>query len=182
MDKLLIFSRISIVLCVLALAGYIANQHIPFTGIKTIQYTFDRPHGAVGIFRPPVRYELIESGSKRIAKVIEDPVYFDVKTSVPYASATILFNYQKHTQKKTQLAVRGWQDGVKFSTVPFEETIVGDWVQARAVVDLTKAMRENDKYTFAVSIPGLIAHISDEYILVSDMTIQLVRQPLLQSL
>ncbi len=179
MNRLLIFSRTSIVLCILALAGYSINQHVPFTGVKTIKYTFDRPHGAVGIFRPPVRYELVENGPNRIAKIIEDPVYFDVKTSVLYKNATIRFNYQKHTQKKTQLAVRVWQDGVKFSTIPFEETVVGDWVQARATVDLGMAMRENGKYTFALSIPGLIAHISDEYILVSDMTIQMVRQPLL---
>lgn len=182
MSRLLIISRIVIVLTLFAFAGYIANQHIPFTGVKTIFYTFDRPHGAVGVFRPPVRYELIPNGKRRIAKIIEDPVYFDVKTAVAYRSARIAFRYQKHTSRTVQLAMRGWQDGVKFSTTPFTETVVGDWVQAHATIDLVRALREHGKYTFAVSIPGLVANASDEYLLVSDMTIELIRKPLHSSL
>ncbi|MEK7648530.1 MAG: hypothetical protein AAB400_01295 [Patescibacteria group bacterium] len=182
MFRLLIISRISIALAIVLFVGYIVHQHIPFTGVRVISYTFDRPHGAVGVFRPPVRYELVEHGKRRIAKIIEDPVYFDVKTSVVYASADIMFTYQKHTMRTTQLAVREWQDGWKFSTQPFTEKLVGDWVEARAHVDLSSAVRENGKYTFAFSIPGLVAGASDDSILISDMTITLIRPSVWESL
>lgn len=183
MQRALIISRTCIAALVVVFFGYIFNQHIPFTGVRMISYTFDRPHGAIGIFRPPVRYELIDSEKTgKIAKIIEDPVYFDVKSSVPYRTASFSFAYQKHTSRTVQLAMKPASSGGRFILIPFREEKKGDWTIATAHVDLATASRQNSKYTFALSIPGLVANDSNEYVLVSHMNIRLERQPLFSAL
>lgn len=174
--KLHIVCRVIITILVVGYFGYITHQHIPFTGVRTISYTFDRPDGSIGIFRPPVRYELIETGKEGVvAKVLEDPVYFDIKTLVSYRQAHIVFRYQKHTTRTVQLAVKSSLQDKAFATVPFQEQADSDWIVGSADVDLTSASRQNRRYTFALSIPGLVAHTSDDYILVSRMDVRLTR-------
>lgn len=179
MQRARIISRICIAILATVFFGYVFNQHIPFTGVRMISYTFDRPHGAVGIFRPPVRYELIEGEKgRKIAKVIEDPLYFDIKTVIPYDFATVSFAYQKHTLRPVQLAVKPASGSEQFIIIPFYEEKRGDWIMGTATVDLVTAARQNSKYTFALSIPGLVANTTDEYVLVSRMNIRLTRPSL----
>ncbi len=176
-------SRICIALVIVCYFGYILNQHIPFTGIHTISYTFDRPDGAIGVPRPPARFELIRDDSgKQIAKVIEDPLYFDIKTLVSYQLAKISFSYQKHTNRTVQLALKSSETGQQFTTMRFSEKRDGEWTIGTADVDMNHMVRQNGKYTLAFSVPGLIANTSDDYILVSRMDITLVRKSLLQTL
>lgn len=183
MEKALCISRIGIAALVVIFFGYVLNQHIPFTGVHVISYTFDRPDGAIGVFRPSVRYEFITSDKGgKIAKVIEDPVYFDVKSIIPYQSAVISFVYQNHTSRLVQLAMKPANGGEQFSIIPFLEEKKGDWIIGTANVNLTAASRQNSKYTFALSIPGLVANSSNECVLVSRMEIRLKRQSLFTAL
>lgn len=183
MQRTFIISRTCITALVVVFFGYVFNQHIPFTGVRIISYTFDRPHGAIGIFRPPARYELVEGEKGRsIAKIIEDPVYFDIKNIAPYRSAEISFTYQKHTSRSVQLAAKPVSGGEQFTIIPFREDKMGDWMIGTADVDLSAVSRQNSKYTFALSIPGLVANASDEYVLVSRMNIRLERSPLFSAL
>lgn len=183
MQRTFIISRTCITALVVVFFGYVFNQHIPFTGVRIISYTFDRPHGAIGIFRPPARYELVEGEKgRKIAKVIEDPIYFNIKSILPYHSAKISFTYQKHTSRHAQLAAKPVSGGEQFIIIPFREAKIGGWTIGTADVDLSAVSRQNSKYTFALSIPGLVANTSDEYVLVSRMNIRLERSSLFSTL
>lgn len=183
MQKTLTISRTFIVLAVLVFFGYILNQHIPFMGVHTISYSFDRPNGAIGVFRPSVRYELISGeGNKKMAKILEDPVYFDIKSIVPYHSAHFSFMYKNNSSHHVRLAYKSMQLGKQFKIVPLYEKILGEWTVGSADVELIDAARENSKYTFAFSLPGLVANKSDEHVVVSRIDIRLVRKSLVQIL
>ena len=179
----LYISRSIIALAVILFFGYIFNQHIPFTGERIVSYRFDRPDGAIGVFRPSVRYELVDGeGGRKNAKVIEDPVYFDIKSIVGYTSARFEFLYQKHTAFPVQMAYKNNQSGNPFTIIPFSEEKRGDWTLAIADIDLTSAVRQNTKYTFAFSVPGLIANTTGDSVLISKLTVTLLREPFFQTL
>lgn len=180
LQRIQIATRIILVLGVLIFFGSIFNGHVPFTGIKHIEYVFDHPHGSIGVMRPPVRYRVERDGDYTSARILEDPIYFDIRTSIPYKRMVVVIRYRNESTLPFRIAVRSTQHGWSFVSHEFVSREDGEWMIGMADIDLSLAVRHNGKYTFALSVPGLVLETGNgASVLVQSLSIDLYREPLL---
>ncbi len=161
--------------------AWIFNENLPIAGIKKIQYTFGTPNGSITQLRPMAR--LGEHGNEdgiSYQKIIEDPVYFDMRTPVTYDTMIGEIVYKKHTLKEFRIGIKQFPTQTNFFTVPFTSVSTqGGWIKGRAEISLKEIQRLPGKYSLSLSIPGLAYRPnSDEYVLVSNAQITLQRKPL----
>ncbi|MBI4240038.1 hypothetical protein HY620_03550 [Candidatus Uhrbacteria bacterium] len=171
---------------------WIIDQNIPFAGAKRIAYTFGSLHGQVSQLRPLSRATSLDlSKNPQTQTVFEDPVYFDIKTLVPYQRIIFTVLYQNHSGRQIGMGVKDGE-GWKFALKPFKEGIQsvsakatadkGEWTVGEVEFDLTKSSYANGRYTFLFSIPGLtIDKRAYEYIIFSQMNITLTRDDIITS-
>lgn len=149
--------RCVLAVAVVALVLFIANYHLPFSGVKKITCDFRGPDGTISHAYPVARVrEMARADGRTYRPMIEDPVYFDVKTLVPYRAAHIELIYNNGTVVPLKIGVKLPDGGPPFDLKSLENiTKEGRWSRGSASFDLSSASHYNGKYTFAFSVPGL---------------------------
>ncbi|MDP2630517.1 MAG: hypothetical protein Q8P56_03860 [Candidatus Uhrbacteria bacterium] len=170
----------------IAVAGVlfsILNYHIPFGGEKNIRYTFDGPSGMISFVYPVSRVrdrERAQDGAPFI-RMVEDPVYFDVTTSVPFDTATLDVTYENTSPIPLQMGAKQKEgDTPSILLKQFEQiSRTGNWSNGTVSFDLRTSNRYNGKYTFVFSVPGLVTekNVPGE-VRLSEMTLRLKRKSL----
>ncbi len=173
--------RCVLVAAVIVLALFIVNYHFPFSGVKTITYDFRGPDGTISHAYPVARVrDMARADGRTYRPMIEDPVYVDVKTLVPYRTAHIDLIYENTTSIPLAVGVKLSDGGTPFDLKSFENiTQEGKWSRGSASFDLSDASYYNGKYTFAFSVPGLrTEHTGQGEVWLSQMRLILERPPL----
>jgi hypothetical protein len=176
-----IFFRCALGIGLVVLSLYILNYHIPFSGVKEIRYNFRAPDGTVSHVYPVARVkDMARQDGRTYRAMIEDPVYFDVRTVAPYDTARIDLVYQNTTRTPLQIGMKLQSGETAFDLKPLQdERKEGQWTRGTAQFDLSRASYYNSKYTFAFSVPGLRAEQVDTgEIRLSQMVFTLERPPL----
>lgn len=160
----------------------VVTFHIPLNGKKDIQYGFDGQTGSVSFVYPVSRVkdrQRADEGSSFI-QMVEDPLYVDVTTRVPYDTATIEVTFANTTPLPFQMGIKQKEGSQKSILLKgFEQTFrEGHWTRGSVSFDLQTANYYNGKYTFVFSVPGLVTekNIPGE-IRLSEMTLHLQRKP-----
>ncbi len=174
--------HIVLILCVVGFFVWIFDQNVPVAGTKLLIYNFKDLSGVFSELYPRDRVAPDDEQTKnlRVKRIIEDPVYFDVRTRVPYEQATLRVEYQNTTTKQVSLGIRilgqEWKTSLDQNGKRSKQ---GEWEILESSFDLSTVPLYQNKYTFVISIPGM------EYdkpevgsILVSRATITLQRKSL----
>lgn len=168
---------------VVGILFFVLNYHIPFSGEKNIHYTFDGPLGMVSFVYPVSRVrdrEQAEDGVKFI-RMVEDPVYVDVTTRIPFDMVTLEVTYDNTTDIPLAMGIKQKEGSSPSILLKEFESVsrVGNWSKGTVSFDLRSANHYNGKYTFVFSAPGLVTEksISGD-IRLSEMTLHLKRKPL----
>ncbi len=152
--------------------GWVVNEHIPFSGVKKAVTDFSRPGGTISFVYPVSR---IHDG-----EMVEDPLYGDVHTLVPYTRATADLVYSNTTDIPLRMGIK--QEGESGRTIVLKEFETekweGEWRRAVVSFDLNGASYYNNKYTLVFSAPGLVTEkdIPGE-IHLAKLTLTLAREP-----
>lgn len=156
------------------------NAHIPFAGTKEFTYTFGELNGTLTALQPLARVEgVVGDRSAGPQLVREDPVYFDIRTRIPYDTATFQLEYQNKTPFPVSMGIKKGDEAWSFATTPFARTQKSDgWEQGILTLDLSQGVRSGNKYTFVISIPGLTIEKRDEYVAVRTLRVTLQGRPL----
>lgn len=176
---LVLLHRAIIIAAVLFFIAWIVDQHVPIAGIRTIHYTSGVPNGSVT--RPHPLDRVVTDDLAKVETFIEDPVYFEVKTSVPYDHVELSFRYKNKLAVPLRVGVKrsDRENDILFSEVE-EEKKDGDWTIATTAFDLSSVRRMNHRYHFLFSMPGLQYEYPEKGSLtLSRMTVRLVRLPLI---
>lgn len=160
---------------------WIVNENIPLAGIKKIAYTFGTPNGIITQLRPMARLGQsgVENGTS-FQKIIENPVYFDVRTPVTYDTMVVEVLYKNHTSHELGVGIKQFWTQTDFFVTPFKEIgTQGEWKMGRAEISLKGIRRLPGRYSLSLSLPGLVYRPdNDEYVLVSRAQIVLKKEPL----
>ncbi|MBI2483731.1 hypothetical protein HYV71_00925 [Candidatus Uhrbacteria bacterium] len=163
--------------------AWIFDQQIPFAGIKKITYTFSELSGPVSEPYPRDRTQRVgiaRDGSVPV-RMVEDPLYFDVRSRVDYESAEISLYFRNESNKQARLGMRVFGDTWQ-TVIPPGQTIeaaASAWDAIHARFDLRSIARRQNKYTFLISAPGLrYQNDNGESLLLSHADIRLIRKPL----
>ncbi|MBI4272649.1 hypothetical protein HY621_02250 [Candidatus Uhrbacteria bacterium] len=149
--------RISLVALVIGFFLWVFDQNIPFAGTKEITYNFRELNGVVSELYPRARaVNPSEETEKEGRTIIEDPVYFDVRTRVAYEKARVVVWHKNGSGREVSLGVRipgtEWKNIVSDSPRRSHD---GDWEILEEEFDLSEIPLTQNKYTFLISIPGL---------------------------
>ncbi len=149
--------RIFLTALVIGFFLWVFNQNIPLAGTKIITYNFRELNGAVSELYPRVRtIDPSQEPQKEGRTIIEDPVYFDVRTRVAYEKALVRMWYKNRSGREVSLGLRipgtDWKNVVASSPQKSRE---GEWEIIEAEFDLSGIPLVQNKYTFLISIPGL---------------------------
>lgn len=149
----------------------IFTYHLPLSGVKRVYYDFRAPDGTVSHLYPVARVrDLVSQGGKTYRPMIEDPVYFDVKTAVPYKTARIDLVYENRTSIPLRIGMKLPEGGPAFELKALERGSVA--------FDLSRASYYNSKYTFVFSVPGLrTENTAAGEVRLAEMTLTLERKP-----
>lgn len=165
---------------------YILNSNIPFAGKKILTYTFEKPHNVISHFRPWVRYQEVEEKSeeKKVIKIIEDPVYFDIWTPVPYRKVRIELMFKNVSKAPLSIGLRRspsqWDILLQPIIVVRKE---GEWTIGYGEFDLSDIPLQYQKYTFLISAPGLIVEKPEYgYVFLARERIILERESFIESI
>lgn len=157
------------------------NAHFPFSGVKILATDFSASKGIVSHLYPVARMrDMAYANGRAYRPMIEDPVYFDVKTVVPYRTARIELLYDKRTVIPLKIGMKlSKGTDARFELKPLEnETREGTWTRGEVSFDLSDKSTYNSKYTFVLSLPGLLTEKPDSGELrLSHMTLTLEREP-----
>lgn len=165
-------------LCVLFL--WVADQNISFSGYKSIDYVFGDPGPVISELQPVSRMSSKEynSDGTSFQKMLEDPVYFDLITPLPYQRAKIRLLFSNHTSIPLRLGVRGSGSADYILGNMSEDSNDGRWTEGHIDIDLSQAAWEKGKYRFVLSVPGLVRGNDEEYVALSSINIQLYKDPI----
>lgn len=175
MKKWVIINRVVIFCAGVFFIVWIFDQHIPFAGVRVIEYTSGVPNSIVTRPHPLDRVETHEK--EHVEKIIEDPVYFEVKTSVPYERVTLIMRTQNHATVPLKVGLKRSEQGNDVSIQPLlHDKSDGDWSIDHVSFDLAGSLRVSDRYYFLLSLPGVQYEYPERgYALLSTMTITLER-------
>ncbi len=170
----------------IALVVYAVNSNIPFAGKKILTYTFEKPHNSISHPRPWVRYQELEeyNDRKKVIKIIEDPIYFDVWTPVAYRKVRLELMVKNVSKTTLSIGLRRsssqWDIVLQPLTILREE---GDWTVGYGEFDLSDVPLQYQKYTFLISAPGLVLEKPENgYVLLARERIILERESLIESI
>lgn len=185
MSSAVVLWRIALAACVIAFVGVVINAHFPFSGVKILNTDFSAGIGIVSHLYPVARMrDMAYANGRAYRSMIEDPVYFDVKTVVPYRTARIELVYDNRTAIPLKVGMKLPKDAdARFELKPLNfQEVQGVWTRGEVSFDLSDASTYNSNYTFVLSLPGLLTEKSDTGELrLSHMTLLLEREPLLWS-
>lgn len=162
---------------------WLFDQNIPFAGVKKITYTFSEISGPVSEPYPRDRThkELVGTDGTQTIRMVEDPLYFDVRSKVDYEYADIILYFRNESDRPAQLGMRIFGDTWK-TIVPSGQrsgSAEGGWNTIQARFDLQQVPRYQNTYTFLISVPGLRYESKDnESLVLSHADIRLIRKPL----
>ncbi|MBI4252645.1 hypothetical protein HY623_00465 [Candidatus Uhrbacteria bacterium] len=141
----------------IGLVLFVANYHVPLSGTKTITYDFRGPDGTISHAYPVARVrDMARQNGRTYRPMIEDPVYVDVKTLLPYRVARIDLIFQNTTSIPLAVGMKRAGGTPSFDLKSVEEAPTeGGWSRGSVLFDLSTASYYNGKYTFAFSVPGL---------------------------
>ena len=171
--------RIVGICMIIGFFSYLLHAHIPFTGTKTIVYTSDALHGQIGRLRPLDRIpqDTLANG-RHIDRMVEDPVYLDLKTIVPFDKARLSVFYKNETPYALSLGVNAAEKGWNIQTKELEiEEGEDGWTIGSSEFDLTAVQRRKEVYQFLISAPGLRYEKHEGSIFISKIIIHLQRKP-----
>lgn len=181
MRKMIFHMRFLLGVGVVALSVFIVNYHFPFSGMKETLYDFRVPEGTISHVYPVARVrDMAFANGHSYRPMIEDPVYVDIKTSIPYQRARITVFYQNTTGIPLQIGLKQTASTAAFELKSFEnEAREGEWQRGEATFDLSAASYYNKKYTIAFSVPGLRTEGTRQgEVRLSQMRLTLQRPPL----
>lgn len=165
---------------VLLFIGSIINYHLPFGGVKRVEYGFQHASGMISMVYPVSRVKDVQTALDGIEYrlMVEDPLYVDVQSVVPYKTATIQLTFTNTTGTPLKIGIKRSGDaGILLE--PFNQTVrSGEWTMGTVSFDLADASYYNNKYTFVFSVPGLVTEKNSKGdIRLAHMTITLKRDP-----
>lgn len=174
---LIFIHRLFLGLIILGFIFWILDQHIPFAGKRVIEYTSGELNGIVTRPHPQDRVHTDEK--RHLEKFIEEPIYFEVKTTLDYDAVTILVRYQNHASVPVQLGLkRSDRPGDVLLSPIQNQGSDGDWSLGKASFSLRDIPRIGGRYSFLFSMPGVqIEHPERGSVLLSHMTLTLNRKP-----
>lgn len=176
MRRVIHYSVISIALS--AFSIFILNANIPFAGTITFEYNGGELHGNIGRLRPLDRIEYEESRKKeKPLRIVENPVYFDVRVPIAYDRAHIQVVYRNHSPYRM---AAGQRLSDRDARVILRElhTIKedGGWTRGIVSFDLLEQKVSGKPYTFLLSIPGMrIQRREQEFIEIRTIRVELER-------
>lgn len=177
-----ILHRILLVTSIVGFFAYVLNATIPFAGRAVLEYTAGTPHGRITRLHPQDRVLLVPilDDTSIAESLIEDPVYFEIKTAVPYREAELEFVYRNRAGIQVSVGVRRGKEFESFDLVPIQELPSrGIWQRANARVNLAGVSREKNRYRMIIALPGIsYDHPGSGDVLLSKMRITLRRDPL----
>lgn len=178
--QLVILHRLLLAALILFFFAGILHQHIPFAGTRRVVYTSDALAGSIGRLRPldRISQETLSDGL-RIDRMIEDPVYLDFKTLVPYDTARMSVRYRNESpyvlSGGMNLDQTGWK--IERRDLTYEKQENG-WTIGSAEFSLANVSRRKDAYQFLLTAPGLRYENREGSILISSIQLDLSRRPL----
>lgn len=182
MVRLLVLWRILLAIAVLVLCAYIVNYHFPFSGMKTIETDFRAGKGIVSYLYPVARVrDMAVTDGRSYRPMVEDPVYFDVRTIVPHERVRIILIYNNTTGVPLKIGMKLPEGtGADFELHALENEVKeGEWTRGEVLFDLSRASYYNSKYTFAFSVPGLRTEgVGAGEVRLAQMTLTLERDPI----
>lgn len=162
---------------------WLFDQNLPVAGVKIITYTFNEVGGPVSepYPRDRVQNETATASTGSSIRMVEEPLYFDVRSRVDYESADITLYLRNNSSRQVQLGARVFGDTWQ-TVIPSDQrraTAAEGWDTINAQFDLRTVPRHQNKYTFVISAPGLRYEAdSKESIYLSHADIHLLRKPL----
>ncbi len=147
-----------LILCVVGFLVWVFDQNIPVAGTKILTYNFKDLSGAFSELYPRDRVAPDDEQTKdlKVKRITEDPVYFDVRTRMPYERATLRVEYQNTTSREVSLGIRipgqEWKTALNRDGKRSKQ---GEWEVIESSFDLSKIPLHQNKYTFVISIPGM---------------------------
>lgn len=178
MKGIVLAFRVFFTLAAVGFFVWIADQHIPFDGRSDLTYTAGEMHGQITRPHPLDRVRVIKDASARpIEQFIEDPIYFEIKTSVPYQRANFTIRYQNKTDVSFKI---GLKDGLEGKVLGLKNVNTvrkdGEWTVGEAEFDLFGVERTKDRYFFILSFPGVqFEHPERGFVLLDEMRVSLSR-------
>lgn len=153
----MVWWRTFLIVCVVSFFLWIFDQNIPFAGKKNITYNPNKLHGAVSELYPLARVLNPSQESQNEGRtIIEDPIYFDVRTRVAYRGAHLKLSYQNTSSHSVSLGMRiHGSEAKNILAQKITRDRDGVWETVEADFDLSVVPLLQNKYTFLISIPGL---------------------------
>jgi len=181
-SALLLAIRAVLILIAAAFFFWLFDQNIPVAGVKNITYTFSEVGGPVSEPYPRDRLQRETGGQQndRPIRMVEDPLYFDVRSRIDYETADIVLYFRNESARPVQLGMRVFGDTWR-TLLPSGQSRskAGEWDTIHAQFDLRSAPRFQSKYTFLLSVPGLRYDPNGkESLTISRADIRLTRKPL----
>lgn len=174
--------RILLVAGIVGFFAFVLNATIPFAGRVVLEYTAGTPNGRITRLHPLDRVLSVPilDDTSIAESLIEDPVYFEIKTVVPYREVEVELAYRNRAGIIVSVGVRRGKAFESFDLVPIQELPSrGIWQRATARIDLTGALREKNRYRMIIALPGIAYdHPGSGDVLLSKMRITLRRDPL----
>lgn len=165
---------------ILLFIGIVINYHIPFFGEKRVEYYFQHANGTVSMVYPVSRVKDPQRAPDGMLyrAMVEDPLYVDVRTLVPYKRATIQLIYQDTTETPLKIGMKKNRDaGIQLKKFDHEKQ-VGVWTVGNVSFDLADASYYNNKYTFVFSVPGLVTEKNSKGdVRLAKLLLTLMREP-----
>lgn len=159
--------------------AYVLNATIPFAGKIVLEYTAGTPNGRITRLHPQDRVLLVPilDDTSIAESLIEDPVYFEIKTAVPYREAEVEFAYRNRAGIQVSVGVRRGTAFESFDLARLHELPArGLWQRGVARIHLAGVPREKNRYRMVIALPGIAYdHPGSGDVLLSKMRITLER-------
>ncbi len=176
-----IFIWRAILICFVAgFLGYVLQKNIPFDGARELTYSFGEPKGEIAHLRPFARVTREQGRGTRGEQILEDPVYLDVYSFIPFKKANVRVWYSNSTENDFSIGVQKRVHADQVLMKPFESLAQeGKWSVGTVSYDLEDIPLMRGGYIFVFSAPGLIRDgIDNGTLRVSRIHLTLEREPL----
>ncbi len=181
-NKIIIGWRIVLLCFVAGFLGYVLQKNIPFDGARELTYSFGEPKGEIAHLRPFARVTREQGKGNKGEQILEDPVYLDVYSFIPFKKANIRVWYSNSTENEFSVGVQKRVHADQVLMKPFESlTQEGKWSIGTVSYDLRGIPLMRGGYIFVFSAPGLTRDgIDNGTLRVSRIHLTLERESLIE--
>src|SRR3989338_6971967 len=126
-----------LIAAIIGLALFVVNYHVPLSGTKTVIYDFRTADGIVSHVYPVSRVrDMARAAGRAYRPMIEDPVYADVKTLLPYRAAHVDLIFENTTSIPLAMGVKRADGTPSFDLKSIENVQrEGKWARGSVLFD-----------------------------------------------